>query len=87
MIVAGDDWGGGIALTFAALYPKRTDLLITIDPVAYHQWPVAEIEAIGRLSKIHDDVEFQKATLDFPVKLVWFYEKWFTNQEPLLLEI
>jgi len=69
MIVAGDDWGGGIALTFAALYPKRTDLLITIDPVAYHQWPVAEIEAIGRLSKIHDDGEFQKAVLDFPSKI------------------
>jgi pimeloyl-ACP methyl ester carboxylesterase len=35
MIVAGDDWGGGIALTFAALYPQRTDLCVTIDPVAY----------------------------------------------------
>ncbi|MBI3302561.1 MAG: alpha/beta hydrolase, partial [Deltaproteobacteria bacterium] len=34
MIVAGDDWGGGIALTFAARYPQRTELCITIDPVA-----------------------------------------------------
>jgi 2-hydroxymuconate-semialdehyde hydrolase len=25
MIVAGDDWEGGIALTFATLYPNRTD--------------------------------------------------------------
>ena len=68
--VAGDDWGGGIALTFAALYPQRTELCITIDPVAYEQWPVAEIETVGRLHFIQSDEELRKAVADFPMKLV-----------------
>lgn len=68
MIVAGDDWGGGIALTFASLYPNRTDLAIAVDPVAYDQWPVAEIETIGRMAKVQDEKEIQKALLDFPMK-------------------
>lgn len=69
MIIAGDDWGGGIALTFAALYPNRTDLLVTIDPVAYEQWPVSEIETVGRAYFIEDDQEFLRAMSDFPMKL------------------
>jgi 2-hydroxymuconate-semialdehyde hydrolase len=69
MIVAGDDWGGGIALTFAALYPQRTELCITIDPVAYEQWPIGEIESVGRLHFIQDNEEFQKVVADFPMKL------------------
>jgi len=42
MIVAGDDWGGGIALDFAARYPDRTDICVAVDPVAYDNWPVAD---------------------------------------------
>ena len=42
MVICGDDWGGGIALTFASLYPKRTELCISIDPVCYDIWPVPE---------------------------------------------
>ncbi len=68
MIVAGDDWGGGIALTFASLYPNRTDLAIAVDPVAYDQWPVAEIETIGRMANVLDEKEMQKALVDFPMK-------------------
>jgi pimeloyl-ACP methyl ester carboxylesterase len=70
MIVAGDDWGGGIALDFAARYPDRTDICVAVDPVAYDNWPVAEIESIGRLAFIDDDEEFRKAVADFPMKLV-----------------
>ncbi len=70
MVVAGDDWGGGIALTFAALYPGRTDLCIALDPVAYEQWPVAEIETVGRLYFISSDEDFRRAAADFPMKLV-----------------
>ena len=70
MVVVGDDWGGGIALTCAALYPDRTDLCVAVDPVAYEQWPVAEIETVGRLAFIEDDEEFARAVADFPMKLV-----------------
>ena len=38
MIVARDDCGGGIALTFARLYPDRTDLAIAIDPAVMSDW-------------------------------------------------
>ncbi|MCL7419152.1 MAG: alpha/beta hydrolase [Halalkalicoccus sp.] len=81
MIVIGDDWGGGIALTFAALYPDRTDLCIAQNPVAYDQWPIAEIESVGRLAFIEDDEEFRKAVADFPMKLTqtlrtMLYEPW-----------
>jgi len=70
MIVAGDDWGGGIVLDFAARFPERTDLCISVDPVCYENWPVAEIESVGRLAFIEDDEEFLKAVADFPMKLV-----------------
>ncbi|WP_251328548.1 alpha/beta fold hydrolase [Haloplanus pelagicus] len=70
MIVAGDDWGGGIALDFAARYPDKTDICVAVDPVAYDNWPVAEIESIGRLAFIDDEEEFRKAVADFPMKLV-----------------
>lgn len=55
MVICGDDWGGGIALMFAALYPERTELLIAMDPVCLDIWPVPEIEAVGRAHFIKDD--------------------------------
>jgi pimeloyl-ACP methyl ester carboxylesterase len=48
MIVVGDDWGGGIALTVAAEYTDRTDLCVWMNSTSYDQWPVAEIESIAR---------------------------------------
>lgn len=68
MVICGDDWGGGIALTFAALYPERTELLISIDPVCYDVWPVPELEAVGRAYLIKDDGEFRAAMADSSVK-------------------
>lgn len=69
MIICGDDWGGGIALTFAALYPERTELLISIDPVCYDVWPVPELEAVGRAFLIEDEEAFRAAMADFPAKI------------------
>jgi pimeloyl-ACP methyl ester carboxylesterase len=69
MVICGDDWGGGIALIFAALYPERTDLLISIDPVCYDVWPVPEIEAVGRAYLIDDEETFRAAMADSPPRL------------------
>lgn len=69
MVICGDDWGGGIALIFAALFPERTDLAIAIDPVCFEIWPVPEIEAVGRAHFIEDDDEFLAAMSDFPAKM------------------
>ncbi len=69
MIICGDDWGGGIALVFAALYPERTDLLIAMDPVCLDIWPVPEIEAVGRAHFIEDDDDFLEAMSDLPARM------------------
>lgn len=69
MIICGDDWGGGIALTFASLYPERTELCISIDPVCFDIWPVPEIEALGRAYFIESDEAFLAAMHDFPARL------------------
>jgi 2-hydroxymuconate-semialdehyde hydrolase len=68
MIVVGDDWGGGIALTFAATYPQRTDLCVWMNSTTYEQWPVAEIETIARMGKA-DEQEFQRFAAQFPMFL------------------
>ena len=69
MIICGDDWGGGIALLFASLYPERTELCISIDPVNYENWPVPELETMGAAYFIEDDQEFASAMRDFPAKI------------------
>ena len=69
MVICGDDWGGGIALQFAALYPERTELCIAMDPVCYDIWPVPEFEAVGRAYLIEDEAEFRAAMSDFPAKM------------------
>jgi len=69
MVICGDDWGGGIALIFAALYPERTELLIAMDPVCLDIWPVPEIEAVGRAHFIEDDEAFLAAMSDLPAKM------------------
>jgi haloalkane dehalogenase len=68
MVVVGDDWGGGIALTFAATYPDRTDLCVWMNSTTYEQWPVAEIETIARMAKA-DEQEFARFAAQFPMFL------------------
>jgi pimeloyl-ACP methyl ester carboxylesterase len=68
IVVVGDDWGGGVALTFAATYPDRTDLCVWMNSTTYDQWPVAEIETIARMAKA-DDQEFQRFAGQFPMFL------------------
>lgn len=53
--LCGDDWGGGIALTFAHNYPERVQRLMVFSPTVYDHWPVPEIEAIGRLADYNDE--------------------------------
>ncbi len=69
MVICGDDWGGGIALIFAALYPERTELLIAMNPVCLDIWPVPEIEAVGRAHFIEDDAAFLEAMSDLPARV------------------
>jgi pimeloyl-ACP methyl ester carboxylesterase len=66
MIVVGDDWGGGIALTFAATYPERTELCVWMNSTTYNQWPVAEIETVARMARA-DDAEFERFAAQFPM--------------------
>ena len=47
--VNGEDWGGGVALTFFALYPEMCVLGTVQNPISLDGYPVAEIETIGRL--------------------------------------
>jgi pimeloyl-ACP methyl ester carboxylesterase len=68
MVVVGDDWGGGIALTFAATHPDRTDLLVWSNSTTYEQWPVAEIETVARMGQASDD-EFERFAAQFPMFL------------------
>lgn len=56
MIVVGDDWGGGIALTVAAEYSDRTDLCVWMNSTSYDQWPVAEIESIARWELLDEEM-------------------------------
>lgn len=66
MIIVGDDWGGGIALTFAAEYPDRTDLCVWMNSTSYDQWPVAEIETIARWNFLEEESLVQQAQM-FPM--------------------
>ena len=55
-----DDWGGGILAHYASL--AEDDLLgvIYLDPIALDEYPVPEIQAIGRASQLSDE-QFQMA--------------------------
>lgn len=78
MVVVGDDLGGGIALRFAATYPGRTDLCVAVDPVAYDQWPVAEIETIARwdeLEGVVSDRIFEMQAQQYPMLLGLFLRR------------
>ncbi len=50
VILLGDDWGGGIVLTFSTIFtnPYAT---IAQNPTFTLGWPVAEVETIGRLAQ------------------------------------
>lgn len=57
-VFVASDWGGGIALHYAARYPDRLAGLVLVDPIALDGYPVSEIQAIGRASAL-DDASFQ----------------------------
>ncbi len=47
-----DDWGGGIALTFATFFPNNLASLTLLNPIAFTGYEVAEIGAIGRAAPL-----------------------------------
>lgn len=54
-VFVASDWGGGIALHYAAKYPDRLKALVLVDPIVLDGYPVSEIQAIGRASVLDDD--------------------------------
>ncbi len=52
-----DDWGGGIASSYAGRHNDRLDGFILLDPIAFDGYPVNEIQAIGRASQIPNTPE------------------------------
>jgi len=60
-IFVADDWGGGIASTYAAAHNDRLDGFILLDPIAFDGYPVNEIQAIGRGSLIPNTPEGDEA--------------------------
>ena len=60
-IFVADDWGGGIASSYAAAHNDRLDGFILLDPIAFDGYPVNEIQAIGRGSLIPNTPEGDEA--------------------------
>lgn len=69
-----DDWGGGIATSYADYFSDRLLGLCLLDPIAFDGYPVSEIQAIGRASMIEDDEQFQQAMGAFDQTLVQIYK-------------
>ena len=60
-IFVADDWGGGIALTYAChkMYYNTLDSLFVLDTIFSDGYPISEIQAIGRLSGVEDEDTFK----------------------------
>ncbi len=56
-----DDWGGGIASSYAAAHNDRLEGFILLDPIAFDGYPVNEIQAIGRGAGIPNTPEGDQA--------------------------
>ena len=73
-----DDWGGGIASSYAAAHNDRLEGFILLDPIAFDGYPVNEIQAIGRGSLIPNTPEgdevFAMAFAAFDQTLVQIYK-------------
>ncbi len=73
-IFFSDDWGSGIALHYAAKFPRRLLALGLMDPIIGDSYPVSEIQAIGRLSAVKDEQAFQSMTGAFDQTLVQIFK-------------
>jgi pimeloyl-ACP methyl ester carboxylesterase len=77
-IFVADDWGGGIASSYAAKYNDQLNALVELDPIAFDGYPVNEIQAIGRASMIPNtpegDAMFAGAMGAFDQTLVQIYK-------------
>ena len=88
-----DDWGGGVHIHYASMYPGATfaekanglvkpghvSANILIDPVAFDGYPVSEISTIGRASQL-DDKMFQMGFFAFDQTLVQIYKTMVRNK-------
>ena len=72
-IFFADDWGGGSATHYAAIYPDSISHLILLDPVALDGYPVNEIQAIGRASALSDSM-YQQAMGGFDQVVIQIYK-------------
>lgn len=50
------DWGGGIAMWYASMFPKDLKGLCLLDPIALDGYPVSEIQDFGRAATLPDDI-------------------------------
>ncbi len=66
-----DDWGAGIALTYACSesYRSTVEHLFLIDPIAFDGYPIDEIQTVGLSSLLPYD-KFKEAMMAFPQTLV-----------------
>jgi pimeloyl-ACP methyl ester carboxylesterase len=78
LFFVADDWGGGIASSYAAAHNDRLEGFIVLDPIAFDGYPVNEIQAIGRGSLIPNTPEgdevFAMAFAAFDQTLVQIYK-------------
>lgn len=78
-IFVADDWGGGQLAHFAANYNVLSNEQVLkgccfLDPIAFDGYPVNEIQAIGRASKIIGDAQFAQAMGAFDQTVVQIYK-------------
>lgn len=73
-VFIADDWGGGIAMVYASVFPTELLAWILGDPIAFDGYPVNEIQAIGRASRIRDENMFRQAFGAFDQTLVQIYK-------------
>lgn len=56
-VLVADDWGSGIASHYAARHNDRLLAFVQLDAIAFDGYPVNEIQAIGRASRIPNTEE------------------------------
>lgn len=72
-IFFSDDWGSGIGIEYAAMYPNRLLNTVLLDPITLDGYPVSEIEAIGKTAAL-DDETFQMAMGAFNQTAIQIYK-------------
>jgi 2-hydroxymuconate-semialdehyde hydrolase len=85
VILVGHDHGGGACQILASKYGDHISRLVLIDPVAFDEWPVLEVEAFNDLVGANDETliaALKQAAAAFPALLRTgsFEKKAFTDK-------